>query len=487
MIFKQYYLPRLSQASYLIGDESSRLAAIVDPQRDLNEYLEELESLQLTLKAIFLTHIHEDFVAGHIGLCQQTGAKIYLGEQAVVGFPFHPLADGDERELGTIRLKILATPGHTPESISIVVYHLKDNAYIPKVILTGDTLLVGEVGRPMVMSGVDMDASSLARQLFHSLHRHLLSFPSEVKIFPAHGEDRPRGGALRGKLSSTLGEEIRSNKTLQLTSQESFVQTVLAEPTEVAPYFSHIAFLNRREHHTLDHIILESYRPLTLEEVLHEKSLGVQILDVRSLEEFNKDHLCGSVHISLSGKFEAWAGAVLKLNNPIILICDHDREREAIARLASIGIEQVKGFLTRGFAALAATPELTRQTVRLSVHEFQERMGKSDSPYVLDVRSPREWRVRHIEESRNIPLQYLQDNLSDIPSHQPVLVYSSDEYRSSIAASLLEHKYFSNISVLRGGFDAWEAVVVNPALQPGSFQQDVKEKPLQGGKKEEKP
>ena len=472
MIFKQYYLQSLSHASYLIGDEDSHIAAIVDPQRDVDHYLTDLDSHHLTLKYIFLTHFHADFVAGHLELRQRTGADIYLGAHAKPNYVFLPMRHNDELEFGSTRLKILETPGHTPEGISIVVYDLKEDLERPTAILTGDTLFVGDVGRPDLLASFGVDSHTLAGQLYDSLHHHILAQPPQTKIFPAHGAGSLCGKHLSDRLSSTLENEQLTNYALKPMSKQTFIDIVTTDQLEAPAYFAHVAFLNRREHPALEQILIESYQPLTVDQVLHEKSAGAQVLDVRSPKEFGMGHLCGSLNIGLSGKFERWAGEILDREKPIILISDPGQEREAITRLARVGLDQIKGFLNHGMHALASTPELIRHTNRMTVTHLEEHLMRADRPHLLDVRGTHEWETRHIDDSLNIPLQHLSTRLSEIPQDHTIAVYCSSGYRSSIAASLLEHHDFDNIVDLVGGFEAWEEAIVNPSLQSAAALQE---------------
>jgi rhodanese-related sulfurtransferase len=255
-------------------------------------------------------------------------------------------------------------------------------------------------------------------------------------------------------------------------SKQKFIDVVTTDQLEVPAYFSHVAFLNCREHPALEEILTKSYQPLTVDQVIHEKSAGVQILDVRSPKEFGSGHLCGSVNIGLSGKFERWAGEILDREKPIILISDPGQEREAITRLARVGLDQIKGFLNHGMHALASTPELIHHTNRMSVTDLEEHLMRADRPYLLDVRAPHEWETRHIVDSRNIPLQHLSTRLSEIPRDHTIAVYCSSGYRSSIAASLLEHHDYENIVDLVGGFEAWEEAIVTPSLQSAAALQE---------------
>jgi len=465
MIFKQYYLQSLSQASYLVGDEECRIAAIVDPQRDIDHYLLDLDHHHLTLQYIILTHIHADFVAGHLELHRATGAGIYLGARAAAHFPFHPMPHGYEIEFGSTLLYILETPGHTPESISIVVYDRKKDSSRPKAILTGDTLFVGDVGRPDVLASFGVDPRTLAGRLYDSLHYHLLVHPHHTPIFPAHGAGSLCGKHLSSHLSSTLEQEISTNDALKPMSKQAFIDLVTTDQLEAPGYFSHVAFMNCQDRPILNDVLAQSCHPLTLEQVLHEKSACAQILDVRAPGDFAMGHLCETLNISLAGKFETWAGSLLDQEIPIVIIAEPGQEREAMIRLARVGLDQIKGYLNLGMQALSSTPELIRHRDRTTVIELQKQLAKGDCPYLIDVRSPQEWKARHIDGSKNIPLQHLASHLSDIPCHHPILVYCSSGYRSSIAASLLEHRHYSNIIELTGGFDAWEMAVVHPSLQ----------------------
>lgn len=468
MIFKQYYLQSLSHASYLLGDEERHVAAIIDPQRDIEHYLLDLDHHRLTLQYIILTHIHADFVAGHLELKRATGAEIYLGARVTAHFPFHPLTHGFEMDVGATRLRILETPGHTPESVSIVIYDRSEDPVRPKAILTGDTLFVGDVGRPDLLASFGVNSHTLAGQLYDSLHHHLLSLPPQTKIFPAHGAGSLCGKHLSSQLFSTVEHEQRTNEALKPMSKHAFIDLVTSDQLEAPSYFGHVAFLNRQDRPTLEEVLAQSCQPLTLEQALHEKSAGTQMLDVRAPADFAIRHLCESLNIGLSGKFETWAGSLLDREIPIVVIAEPGQEREAMIRLGRVGLDHIKGFLNLGMLALTATPELIRNTDQITVIELQKLLTKADRPFLLDVRSPQEWRGRHIEESRNIPLQHLATRLSELPRHHPIVVYCSNGYRSSMAASLLEHQHFSNIIGLTGGFEAWEMAVVHPSLQSAS-------------------
>ena len=466
MIFKQYYLNSLSHASYLIGDEESRLAAIVDPQRDIDQYLEDLNKHQLQLRYVFLTHFHADFVAGHTELHYQTGAEICLGARAHANYAFQPMTHGAEVELGAIRLKVLETPGHTPESISIIIYDRTLPTEKPYAVLTGDTLFVGDVGRPDLMAAVGIDPRTLGGQLYDSLHTNLLQLPHETLVYPAHGAGSFCGKKLGYKTWSTIGDEVYQNYALQPMTKEAFIEVVNMDQPEAPDYFGYDAFLNRRDRPTLEQTLNQALRPMNLEAVLHSKSAGAQIVDVRNPKAFAEGHLCGSLNIGLEGKFETWAGMIVNRETPIIIVAEPGQEKEAIIRLGRIGYDHVTGFLRKGLQALAATPELIRKTDRITATQLSEQIMTANRPHILDVRSTREWQQRHVDDSRNIPLPKLKDRLREIPTDHAVVLYCTSGYRSSIAASLLEHHGLTNVIDLIGGFEAWEQEVVNPALHP---------------------
>ncbi|GJL61567.1 MBL fold metallo-hydrolase [Candidatus Nitrospira salsa] len=463
MLFKQYYLKSLSHASYLIGDEEAHLAAVVDPQRDIDRYLEDLEIHQLTLRYVFLTHFHTDFVAGHLELHQQTGAEICLSAQAHADYAFRPMRNGFDVELGAVRLNIIETPGHTRESISIIVYDQSKSREQPYAVLTGDTLLIGDVGRPDLITENGYSPSVMAGQLYNSLHDKLLSLPDEVLVYPTHG-DSVCGKTLGIEHVSSIGTQRQSNHALQPMTKNAFITLMTTDRPEVPEYFSYIAFLNRRDHPTMSKKIEESLNPLELDQVIHLKSDRAQILDVRTPEEFATGHLCGSLNISLDGNFEIWSATILNREHPIVLLANSGQEKEALIRLARVGLEQVVGYLQRGVSALASTPELTLQTDRLSATHLSELIMTAHRPHILDVRSKQEWQQRHIDDSRNIPLPKLTMHLQEIPNDHPIVTHCANGYRSSIAVSLLEQHGFTNIKDLIGGFDAWEAQVVNPSL-----------------------
>ena len=463
MIFKQYYLGCLAHASYLIADESSRIAAVVDPQRDVEQYLEDARKQNLQIRHVFLTHLHADFVAGHLELRDRAGAAIHLGARAEAEYGFTPMKDGDTLALGpNVSLKTLETPGHTPESISIVVFDAKQGPE-PWAVLTGDTLFVGDVGRPDLRASLGWKAEDLGRMLYDSLHGKLLALPDSTRVYPAHGAGSLCGKALGSENSSTIGVQRRMNYALQPMGRDEFVHLVLADQPDAPPYFTYDAVLNSKERLTLDKALEGSLKPLDLEAVLRLRNEGAQILDARDPGYFAAGHLAGSVNIGLGGQYATWAGTVLDRERPIVVIAEPGREYEAAVRLGRIGFDRVAGYLDGGMQALGSRAELVSRTERVSPEVLAQELGVSPAssgpppslPFVLDVRSPREWHQFHLEGSANVPLNHLKERLEEIPRDRRVVVHCASGYRSSIAASMLEQHGFKRLADLAGGINAW--------------------------------
>lgn len=457
MVFRQFYLPCLAHASYLIGDEATRTAAVVDPQRDTDQYLAFAAERALQIKHVILTHLHADFVAGHLELRDRVGATIYLGAVAKAGYAFTPLRDGDRVEFGRVRLKALETPGHTPESISILVYDLNASDAQPHALLTGDTLFIGDVGRPDLRAALGWSATELGSLLFDSLHKKLLPLPDASLVYPAHGAGSLCGKAISKETVSTLGEQRRLNYALQPMSREEFIQVVTADQPDAPPYFTYDAVLNSEERPTLDQALTREMNPLTLDAVLGLKANGAQILDTRDPDEFSAAHLKGSINIGLGGQYATWAGTMLDRKHPIVIIAASGREAESAIRLGRIGFDHVAGYLQNGLHSLESRPELIAKTERLSAPFAGELLSSGNPPLVVDVRAPREREQKHIGGSLSLPLNRLAENLERLPKNRSLLVYCAGGYRSSIAASLLQGSGYDSVSEIAGGIAAWEA------------------------------
>jgi hydroxyacylglutathione hydrolase len=344
VIFKQFYLPCLAHASYMIGDEATGTAVVVDPQRDIDQYIAFAAENVLKIRHVFLTHLHADFVAGHLELRDRAGATIYLGSTAKATYTFHPVHDGEMLEFGRVRLKVLETPGHTPESISILVYDLNANDTQPYAVLTGDTLFIGDVGRPDLRAALGWSANELGSMLFDSLHSKLLLLPDQSLVYPAHGAGSLCGKSLSKETVSTMGEQRRLNYALQPMSKQAFIEVVTADQPDAPAYFNYDAVLNSEERPTLDQT-LARVNEMTLDDVLAMQQIGAQILDTRASAEFAASHLAGSINVGLDGQYATWAGTVLNREHPIVIIADPGRENESAIRLGRIGFDHVVGYL----------------------------------------------------------------------------------------------------------------------------------------------
>ena len=457
MILKQYYLGCLAHASYMMADEETKTAIVVDPQRDIDQYLHDAEQWGVQIRHVFLTHFHADFLAGHLELRDRVGAHIYLGARAEAEYAFTPVKDGDVLEFGHLRLGILETPGHTPEGIAILVYDLEKDERNPHAVLTGDTLFIGDVGRPDLLASIGVTADELASMLYDSLHHKLLTLPDETLVYPAHGAGSMCGKHLSTETVSSLGTQRRYNYALQPMSEADFTKLVTADQPEAPAYFVYDAMLNRRERATLETALEREHNPLTLDDVLRQMHAGAQLIDIREPADFAGAHLAGSLNISLVGSYATWAGTLLDPKQPVVLIAEPGQEHEGAMRLGRIGFDNVAGYLDGGMQALAACPDLVRRIERITAATLAEQLVDAEPPVVLDVRTEREWHDKHIEGSLNIPLQHLRERFAEVPSDRPLVVHCGSGYRSSVAASMLEQQGITCVADLVGGMGAWEA------------------------------
>ncbi|MFM9962106.1 MAG: rhodanese-like domain-containing protein [Planctomycetaceae bacterium] len=455
MNLKQYYLGCLSHASYLITDEKSKTAVVVDPQRDVTQYLRDAEAVGCQIKHVFLTHFHADFLAGHIELRDRVGAKIYLGQRAEAEFEATKVKDRDRIEFGDVRLEILETPGHTPEGISILVYDLAKSAAKPLAVLTGDTLFIGDVGRPDLLASIGVTADELADMLYDSLTNKLVKLPNETLVYPAHGAGSMCGKNLSKETVSTIGEQKKFNYALQPMSREEFKQIVTAEQPEAPSYFVHDAILNRMERPNLERILSKSLQALSLEELLRLKNQGAQLLDVREAIDFEGAHLADAINIGIQGKYATWCGTVLDHTHPIVVIAEAGKEEEAVVRLGRIGFDNVAGYLAGGMDALRDRPELISKINRITAVALSEQLAATAAPTIVDVRSETEWAAGHLAGSLNIPLNHLRERTAEIAEDRGVVVHCEGGYRSAIAASILAQAGRPGVLDMVGGFKAW--------------------------------
>lgn len=454
MIIKQYYLSCLAHASYLIADERSKIAAVVDPQRDIQQYLDDAAAAGYTIRYVFLTHFHADFLAGHIELRNQAGAQICLGNRAGAEFEHLALKDGDNLMLGDVRIQIMETPGHTPEGISLLVFDQTRSTTEPHAVLTGDTLFIGDVGRPDLLASIGVTADELAAMLYNSVNR-LRQLPDATLVYPAHGAGSLCGKALSKDTVSTIGEQKKFNYALQPMPFEQFRTLVTAEQPEAPGYFVYDAIRNRQERPDLDQTMHKSLQALPLQQVLRLQQAKAQLLDVRDAIDFAGASLKGTLQIGLQGKYATWCGSLLNHDDPIVVIGD-DNEQEAVVRLGRIGFDNVVGYLQDGMQSLQQHPELIQTVPRITAAALAELL-QQEPPFVLDVRSEKEYAIVHLQGSSNVPLTHLRERLQEIPADRPVVVHCEGGYRSAIACSILQQAGRTNVSDLVGGIKAWIA------------------------------
>jgi hydroxyacylglutathione hydrolase len=453
MIFQQYLLACLSQMSYLIGDETTGRAVVVDPRRDVSAYLVDAAAAGLRIERVIETHCHADFLSGHLELAE-AGAVISYGSGAQVDFPVDFLTDGQCLDLGQVRLQIRATPGHTPESISVVVYEHRDDA-TPYGVLTGDTLFIGDVGRPDLLSAAGQSSADLAGHLFRSLHDKLLTLPDETRVFPAHGAGSSCGRNLSSETSSTIGEQRRANYALKLSSESVFVAAVTEGQSPAPPYFSFDAQRNREQRSLLDEGIPPV--PVTFAQLAAEEFDGVVVLDARAPNDFAAAHLRGSINIGLEGRFAEYAGTVLLPEQRIVVLTPPGRELEAKVRLGRIGFDNVVGCLADPMTTFAEHPDVLERSARIAALELMEHRNQIADLVVLDVRNPRELVDGAIPGALNVPLAGLLQRIDELDRTRPTVVYCASGYRSMIAASVLSAADFFDVSDLLDGYAAWAA------------------------------
>jgi glyoxylase-like metal-dependent hydrolase (beta-lactamase superfamily II)/rhodanese-related sulfurtransferase len=451
--FVQYYLDCLSQASYLIGDDTTGRAVVVDPRRDVQEYLDDAAEAGLRIEYVIETHLHADFLSGHLELAEATGATIVYGAAAEVNFPHRLVEDGERIDLGQVVLEFRATPGHTPESISVVVWEGSDPA-TPYGALTGDTLFIGDVGRPDLVAARGTGPEEMARQLFRSLHDRLLTLPDDTRVYPGHGAGSACGKNLSAETVSTIGEQRQTNYALRIGTVDQFVQAITEGQPPRPDYFAHVAELNREPHQLL---LDESPVSLSLEEVLAYQERGALVLDVRAPEAFARGHLRGSVNVGLEGRFAEYAGDVIDDDADLVIVGGPGHAREARVRLARVGLDRVVGSLDQPALAFAARPDVVEVSSRITALQLADALVKVPDLVVLDVRGPGERAAGWIEGSVHMPVVQLRGRVGELDADHPVVVHCAGGYRSSIGASLLRARGFADVSDLIGGYQAWAA------------------------------
>lgn len=454
MYFKQFYLGCLAQASYLIGSNGE--AAVIDPRRDVDEYLKEAAREGLRIKYVIETHLHADFVSGHRELAERSGAEIVFGAKAGASFPHRAVADGDELRVGETVLRILETPGHTPESISVLAFE-EAGAAQPRLVLTGDTLFIGDVGRPDLVGRQGHSAEAMASSLYDSLHQKLLRLPDSVEVYPAHGAGSLCGKNLSKETSSTIGEQRRSNYALQPMPRDAFVRMLTSDLPEVPQYFPLDVEINRQGASPLAERPLP--KALSPREVQAHVQQGAVVLDVRDAASYGAGHVPGSLNVGLQGQFASWAGTLIAPERTIVIVADEvSRVQEAVTRLARVGIEKLAGYLDGGIATWDAAGLAVAALPQISVRELHAwRAEGRPALRVLDVRRAAEYESGHVPGALSIPLDRLERELPRVPRASPLAVVCAGGYRSSAATSILERHGITDVVNVAGGTNAWVA------------------------------
>ncbi len=456
MYFEQFYFGCLAHASYLIGSEGE--AAVVDPQRDVEIYLNTAAEHGLKIRHIFETHLHADFVSGHQELAARTGAKVYVGASAGATYPHVDLHDGFTLKMGSLNIAALETPGHTPEGISLVLTDSEKSSQ-PYAVLTGDTLFIGDVGRPDLSK--THTPAQLAGMLYDSLHNKLMKLPDATLVYPAHGAGSLCGRNMRAERSSTIGTERLTNYALQIPSRDEFVRQLTSNLPARPEYFSQDAEINRTGAGALD---LSDLPAISASDLKMRMEKGEIALDVRSPELFAEGHVPGSINIALSGQFASWAGIILGVSsNPVLIAENMDQISEARLRLARVGIEHPAGYLEGGIAGWKSAGYELARLKQISVSELNDRL---QSVNVLDVRREPEWQAGHIENAAWWPLDNFRVSPPEVDDSAPLAVHCKGGYRSVIACSLLERAGFHNLLNVTGGFDAWEKAGLPVTREP---------------------
>jgi len=458
MYFEQFYLGCLAHASYLLASEGE--AVVVDPQRDVELYVKSAADHGLTIRHIFETHLHADFVSGHRELAARTGATIYMGAQSGASFPHVAVGDGFQLRFGKASIRVLETPGHTQESICLLVTN-DEKSPSPWALLTGDTLFIGDVGRPDLSP--KHTPAELAGMLYDSLHGKLMKLPDNVLVYPAHGAGSLCGKNMRAEKSSTIGTERLTNYALQIGNRDEFVRQLTSNLPARPEYFAKDAEINRTGASALSD--LPVLRPISPQELKPMLEGGEVALDVRAGDEFAAGHVPGSVNIALSGQFASWAGTVLGLGaHPVLIAASDEQLEEARIRLARIGMENLDGFLLGGVPAWRDAGLLTSSLTQITAAELNTRL-QSGTVQVLDVRRTPEWDGAHIENAIWWPLDHFKVSPPEIDRQTPVAVHCKSGYRSMIACSLLQRAGFENVLNVEGGFDAWQQAGL-PSVSP---------------------
>jgi len=445
MIIEQLYTNCLAEAAYYIESEGE--AAIIDPIRETEPYLQKLGSRKAKLKYVFETHFHADFVSGHLDLAKKTGAEIVFGPLADPKYKIHSARDGEHFSVGKVRLKVLHTPGHTPESSCFL---LVDENGKDHCVFTGDTLFVGDVGRPDLLDGV-ITKEELAGNLYDSLNNKIKTLADSVIVYPAHGPGSACGKNIGSETWSTIGLQKKTNYALQDMSKEKFTQLVAGDLSAPPSYFFNDASINKNGYANIDQVLEQNTKALSPEEFQKEIDKGALVLDNRNPEIFEKEFIPGSINIGLQGQFAIWAGTLIDIKQPLLIIAEQGKETESILRLARVGYENVKGILQGGIQHWKQKGMPLDSIQSISAEKFAQ-LIKANQPAILDVRKPSEYMQGHLEGAENSELAALNNNIDKLDKNQNYYVHCAGGYRSMIAASMLKAKGFKKIINVSGGY-----------------------------------
>ena len=443
MYIEQLYTNCLAEAAYYIESEGE--AAIIDPLRETEPYVDLAKKRGATIKYVLETHFHADFVSGHIDLAHQVKAEIVFGPGANTNYKVHNAKDGEELKLGKVRLRVLHTPGHTPESSCYLLLDEKGKEY---AVFTGDTLFVGDVGRPDLLDGV-ISVDKLASMLYDSLNNKIKTLPDEVIVYPAHGPGSACGKNIGKETHSTIGEQKRFNYAMKAMSREDFIKEVTEGILPPPAYFFEDARINKTGYNPIDEVIRDNMRPLSMAEFKKALSGGALLLDTRQPDDFERGFIPGSLNIGLSGQYAVWVGTLVDIKKSLLLVSEPGKEEESVLRLARIGYENVIGYLAGGVAAwiepLETIISITAEQMKLEIEKGVD---------ILDVRKPSEWNFSHLKNSQFFPLANMPNNLKSMDKNKPYIVHCGGGYRSMIAISLMKQKGFKNLINISGGFGA---------------------------------
>jgi hydroxyacylglutathione hydrolase len=450
MFVQQIYTGCLSEAAYFV--ESNGEAVVIDPIRDTDSYLELAKEHNSKIKYIFETHFHADFVSGHLDLSKKTGAPIVYGPNTEANFPFHLAEDGEKFKIGAITLEVIHTPGHTLES---TCYLLRDEKGKPYCLFTGDTLFVGDVGRPDLSSG-NLSKEELAAIMYDTMQNKILPLPDDVIIYPAHGAGSSCGKNLGTENQSTIGEQKKNNYALQPQTKEEFIKAVTDGLSDAPVYFPINAKMNKEGYDDMDDVKSKSLIPFTVEQFKEKIDKGALVLDSRNQEEFTAGFIPGSIFIGLEGRFAEWAGSLLSFKDPLIVVTEKGKEEETIIRLARVGFENVEGYLKGGYAAWKDAGEKSDIIIDIDADELAMDIPFDDKLLVLDVRNPNEFNEGHVKDAMNLPLPEMVDvaQIASLEEEQNIYVHCAGGYRSVIAASLLKRQGYHNLRNITGGWSS---------------------------------